>query len=357
MYNPTSQEADIYALLSDNDPIIHDPAAMDNANLMGMFSSHTNYALSNDFNQDFLSFDMTSQHYTPSDPYSLQRRRHSTAVQLMPPQSMPSAWSAMDHRSSLPNIFQPPNPDRFGPLSVKREPAIEFNPLPWSTETTTVRRKRSLSEQLDPGHLAPPMSGIASRRVSMATPSDIHAWQKMVQPKEDELKQVKEEEDEETPEDYPHITEADVEAAKTNPSAIPRRQKLRYEGDEYTPKWVRYTGQSKEGYCDTCPSGKWLQLKNSAYWYHKQFFHGISSVSGKRFQNPIEQRQGKQDALEGLCHQCKEFVPVCNSKRKNSVLWYRHAHKCHIYDRPKPRNMLRKDVYQEQLPIKRPKYI
>lgn len=49
-------------------------------------------------------------------------------------------------------------------------------------------------------------------------------------------------------------------------AAMPRRQKLRYDGDHYTPKWVRYTGHLKEGYCDSCHPGKWLQLKNSAYW-------------------------------------------------------------------------------------------
>ncbi|KAI9268440.1 hypothetical protein EDC94DRAFT_514494 [Helicostylum pulchrum] len=119
-------------------------------------------------------------------------------------------------------------------------------------------------------------------------------------------------------------------------AAMPRRQKLRYEGDNYTPKWVRYTGHLKEGYCDSCNPGKWLQLKNSAYWYHKQFYHGISSVSGKSFMKPLEQRMGKGDMIEGLCHQCHRFVPACNGKKKNNyMLWYRHAHKCHLYDKPK----------------------
>ncbi|SAM01414.1 hypothetical protein [Absidia glauca] len=76
-----------------------------------------------------------------------------------------------------------------------------------------------------------------------------------------------------------------------------------------------------------------------AYWYHKQFFHGISSVSGQPFTSPLEQRINKEtDLLEGLCHQCLQFVPICNTKRKNSVLWYRHAHKCHIYDKPKSKS-------------------
>ncbi|KAI9319492.1 hypothetical protein BX666DRAFT_1835783, partial [Dichotomocladium elegans] len=109
--------------------------------------------------------------------------------------------------------------------------------------------------------------------------------------------------------------------------ARPRRQKLRFDEDQYTPSWVRYNGQAKEGLCDTCSPGKWLQLKNSAYWYHKQFFHGISSVSGQPFIKPLETRWVDQDLLEGLCHQCHQWVPVSNVKRKNSVLWYRHAHK------------------------------
>ncbi|CAO3688540.1 unnamed protein product [Rhizopus stolonifer] len=118
--------------------------------------------------------------------------------------------------------------------------------------------------------------------------------------------------------------------------SMPRRQKQRYEGDYYTPNWVRYTGHLKEGYCDSCHPGKWLQLKNSAYWYHKQFYHGISSVTGKPFNKPIEQRLGKGSLTEGLCHQCQRFVPVCNSKKKNNyMLWYRHAHKCHLHDKNK----------------------
>lgn len=62
--------------------------------------------------------------------------------------------------------------------------------------------------------------------------------------------------------------------------------------------------------------------------YHKQFYHGISSVSGKLFIKPIEQRMGKGDMIEGLCHQCHRYVPACNGKKKNNyMLWYRHAHK------------------------------
>ncbi|KAI0224392.1 hypothetical protein L0F63_007196 [Massospora cicadina] len=120
-----------------------------------------------------------------------------------------------------------------------------------------------------------------------------------------------------------------------DPDQIPRRQHLRYPGDLYTPQWVRSNGHKKEGYCDLCSPGKWLQLKNSAYWYHKQFFHGISSVSGKFFCGPVQTRQKDPDVVEGLCHQCHQWIQMSSAKRRNSVLWFRHAHKCHVYHKPK----------------------
>ncbi|KAI8334401.1 hypothetical protein BC941DRAFT_472984 [Chlamydoabsidia padenii] len=140
--------------------------------------------------------------------------------------------------------------------------------------------------------------------------------------------------------DFPDMCPRDVELARTDPEARPRRQKLRFNGDMYTPKWVRFNGQSKEGLCDTCEPGRWLQLKNSAYWYHKQFYHGISSVSGAEFVKPVDTRWVDQDLVEGLCHQCQQWVAVSNVKRKNSVLWFRHAHKCHVYHKPKTSYLL-----------------
>ena len=127
--------------------------------------------------------------------------------------------------------------------------------------------------------------------------------------------------------------EVDWQLVEENPEALPRLQKPRYKQDDYNPKWVRYTAHNKEGYCDTC--GRWLQLKNSAYWYHKQFYHGISSVSGKPFLEPLEQRISNEGVIEGLCHQCGYFVPICNGKRqKNSLLWYKHAHKVLFFVEP-----------------------
>ncbi|KAJ3327643.1 hypothetical protein HDU76_011388 [Blyttiomyces sp. JEL0837] len=64
-------------------------------------------------------------------------------------------------------------------------------------------------------------------------------------------------------------------------TSVPRRQRLRFEGDLYTPEWVRFEGQAKEGLCNLCSMpGR----------YHKQFVHGISSVSGVQFVKPVDLR-------------------------------------------------------------------
>ncbi|GAA5801894.1 hypothetical protein HPULCUR_007352 [Helicostylum pulchrum] len=419
MYNNNNRnltaQPDIYAILNTDDPAIEGPIDTD-ALVKDIFS--TDYSLAQspiqldsststnssqfNFNNDLINFDITDSHYTPTSNFlsptyqettsftqpDFSNRRHSVAASsfhlrpyhhqappppapapplLFTPTSLAPVNETYHHRASMPNIFLPQQQQpRYNPNVIHHRSPVNFNPMPWSPQTWPVKqdlpviepRKRFYSQQLDnvPTQTCPlPMSGILSRRTSVATPNDIVTWNRMVSPDDRIMLQERKrraesmhslgenpfrepvskkqkadvlvKEEETNTEDYPVITEADLEAAKKDPNAIPRRQKLRYQGDEYTPKWVRYTGQLKEGYCDTCKPGKWLQLKNSAYWYHKQFFHGISSVSGKPFQKPLEQRAGDHDVIEGLCHQCKVFVPICNSKRKNNVLWYRHAHK------------------------------
>lgn len=66
--------------------------------------------------------------------------------------------------------------------------------------------------------------------------------------------------------------EASVNANTFEPSSAdddsqPRKQKLRFAEDAYTPLWVKGAATQKEGLCDMCPApGRWLQLKNSAFW-------------------------------------------------------------------------------------------
>ena len=124
-------------------------------------------------------------------------------------------------------------------------------------------------------------------------------------------------------------------APEAQPATAPfpelRQQSLRFAGDLYTPQWVRNEKTKKEGLCELCPPpGKWLQLKNSAFWYHKQFAHGVCSITGKLFNAPLEFRivwLVSQNAIsesacfvqliaEGKCHQCEEFINLSNSKKR-----------------------------------------
>ena len=108
----------------------------------------------------------------------------------------------------------------------------------------------------------------------------------------------------------------------------PRAQELRFEGDRYTPKYVRGHGNKREGWCGICRPGRWLVLKNSAFWYDKSFTHGISAATGSAFESPTETRRmkGNPDVWEGLCHGCGEWIPLISSKKKGTT-WFRHAYK------------------------------
>ncbi|KAK3302097.1 uncharacterized protein B0T15DRAFT_487329 [Chaetomium strumarium] len=117
---------------------------------------------------------------------------------------------------------------------------------------------------------------------------------------------------------------------------IPHEQELRFEGDLYTPKWVRGHGNKREGWCGICKPGRWLVLKNSAFWYDKSFTHGISAATGNPFQEPQETRRmdGNPDVWEGLCGSCNEWIALVSSKKKGTT-WFRHAYKCHTHPKVK----------------------
>jgi len=113
-----------------------------------------------------------------------------------------------------------------------------------------------------------------------------------------------------------------------DPDLEPRSQELRFEGDLYTPKYVRGHGNKREGWCGICKPGRWLVLKNSAYWYDKSFTHGISAATGLPFEGPKESRRmsGNPDVWEGLCGSCGEWIALISSKKKGTT-WFRHAYK------------------------------
>lgn len=121
-----------------------------------------------------------------------------------------------------------------------------------------------------------------------------------------------------------------------DPDMVPHEQELRFPGDLYTPKWVRGQGNKREGWCGLCKPGRWLVLKNSAFWYDKSFTHGVSAATGAAFQSPQDTRrtEGNLDVWEGLCGSCGDWIALVSSKKKGTT-WFRHAYKCHTHPKVK----------------------
>lgn len=114
----------------------------------------------------------------------------------------------------------------------------------------------------------------------------------------------------------------------SDPDLVPHEQDLRFQGDLYTPRWVRGHGNKREGWCGLCKPGRWLVLKNSAFWYDKSFTHGVSAATGAAFKGPQETRrtEGNLDVWEGLCGSCGDWIALVSSKKKGTT-WFRHAYK------------------------------
>ncbi|KIW01077.1 uncharacterized protein PV09_07368 [Verruconis gallopava] len=131
----------------------------------------------------------------------------------------------------------------------------------------------------------------------------------------------------------------------SEPEMVPHEQELRFPGDLYTPKWVRGHGNKREGWCGLCKPGRWLVLKNSAFWYDKSFTHGVSAATGAAFQSPQETRrtEGNLDVWEGLCGSCGEWIALVSSKKKGTT-WFRHAYKCHTHPKVKDGPKRRREI-------------
>jgi hypothetical protein len=176
------------------------------------------------------------------------------------------------------------------------------------------------------------------------------------------------------PDLYPSLHEEPSQppSEDMNPSdadMVPYEQELRFDGDLYTPKLVRGHGNKREGWCGICKPGRWLVLKNSAYWYDKSFTHGISAATGAPFHEPLDKRRmdGNPDVWEGLCGSCNKWIALVSSKKKGTT-WFRHAYKvtsllgssetqttntstqCHTHPKVKDTPKRRRDNSQARLP-------
>lgn len=112
-----------------------------------------------------------------------------------------------------------------------------------------------------------------------------------------------------------------------SPSLKPLQQCPRFPGDLYTPTFIRKEGKAREGWCGLCRPGRWLVLKNSAFWYDKSFVHGISATSGQAWDGPSQTRFGrKAEVWEGLCGTCGQWI-ILTASKSGGVSWFRHAYK------------------------------
>ncbi|KAK4638536.1 Meiotic expression up-regulated protein 26 [Fulvia fulva] len=133
----------------------------------------------------------------------------------------------------------------------------------------------------------------------------------------------------------PRIPTSDNAIARTDPppqqtsdEAIPRRQNPKFVNDQYTARWVRGDGTEREGWCGLCSS--WHKLKDSAYWYHMHYTHGISYTTGKEFDKPVEWRPANSAAgAEALCGGCRQWIYIGrHDGGKWKTPYYRHAYRC-----------------------------
>ncbi|KAK1777842.1 hypothetical protein QBC45DRAFT_180898 [Copromyces sp. CBS 386.78] len=245
----------------------------------------------------------------------------------------------MQSHHSSPTVAQPQLPLSFGNLQ-----AVQQNPYLLRSNGPVLQHSGMLLPSQLPSHgfhpvqhhfeQPPPLlsHGFFRMLSSNADPSSLHHHYADLSDPPDLFAALQEEQLDPPPEDM----------NPDDPEMVPHEQELRFDGDLYTPKWVRGHGNKREGWCGICKPGRWLVLKNSAYWYDKSFTHGISAPTGCRFQEPqkIRRMEGNPEVWEGFCGTCRDWVALVSNKKKGTT-WFRHAYKCHthtkIKDTPKRR--------------------
>ncbi|KAK6950019.1 hypothetical protein Daesc_008342 [Daldinia eschscholtzii] len=241
----------------------------------------------------------------------------------------------MSSRHSSPTMPNHPLPLNFGnlqavqqhPFLVSHPPAFR-NSMLLPTQLPSQLPSQAFHPEAHHFETPPPLlsHGLFRMLQSNADPHSLHGHYTDLSDPPDLYASLQEEQIPPPPEDM----------NPSDPDLIPHEQELRFEGDLYTPRWVRGHGNKREGWCGICKPGRWLVLKNSAFWYDKSFTHGISAATGNPFQEPKETRRmdGNPDVWEGLCGSCNDWIALVSSKKKGTT-WFRHAYKCHTHPKVK----------------------
>lgn len=272
-------------------------------------------------------------------PYSVdgaRNKRWSTGSYGTAPNRRPSPFvyhhqhepfnphARMSSRHSSPTIAHGQLPLNFGNLQAAQQHPYLLGGAPAFHRNSMLLPSQLPSQSFhhDPHHFdtPPPLlsHGLFRMLQSNADPHSLHGHYTDLSDPPDLYASLSEEQ-------LPPPTE---DMNPSDPDLMPHEQELRFDGDLYTPKWVRGHGNKREGWCGICKPGRWLVLKNSAFWYDKSFTHGISAATGNPFQEPQETRRmdGNPDVWEGLCGSCNEWIALVSSKKKGTT-WFRHAYK------------------------------
>lgn len=259
--------------------------------------------------------------------YSVAQRRPSPALYHSPPsvpqrysyQSLPApvAASAM-FPSSQPMNARPPFM-MTGPSTFNRNNMVLASQLPTQVPSYFYNHNETHGVVATPPTL--PSHGLLRVLQSNGEPHPLTGLYADLSDPPDLFSCLQEEQAPPPPEDM----------NPSDPEMVPYEQELRFENDLYTPRWVRGHGNKREGWCGICKPGRWLVLKNSAFWYDKSFSHGISAATGTPFQEPLDSRRmnGNPDIWEGLCGSCNDWIPLVSSKKKGTT-WFRHAYKVNM---------------------------
>ncbi|KAI9891108.1 MAG: hypothetical protein M1814_003307 [Vezdaea aestivalis] len=254
----------------------------------------------------------TSPFVPPSQESAISRpgHFHSPATPLSLPVVTPPSFSAQ--RDSKPQPLVLPTTYEFGPQLSSA--ALFFSP-----------------DAMDHFQTTPPMT-------SMSLPSTLgdnylQQQQQLQQPRQSVPSLPRDSPDIFASARLDHLSPPLADMLTTDPELRPREQEVRSDNDKYTPRWVRGHGQKREGWCGLCRPGKWLILKNSAYWYDKSFTHGICAGTGEVFGAPEGMRRSidNHEIWEGYCGTCDQWISLINSKRSGTS-WFRHVAKVERLD-------------------------
>lgn len=260
--------------------------------------------------------------------YGTMSNRKPSPFMYHPNPDVFNTQQRMSTRHSSPTTATVPLPLNYGNLQAVQQapymmvapPLFQRNPMFLPSQMPPTVPSQVLSPELNNyGAPAPLLShGLFRMLQSNADPHCLHGAYTDLSDPPDLYAALQEEQIPPPPEDM----------NPDDPDLVPHEQELRFEGDLYTPRWVRGHGNKREGWCGICKPGRWLVLKNSAFWYDKSFSHGISAATGSPFQEPQQKRRmdGSPEVWEGLCGSCNDWVPLVSSKKKGTT-WFRHAYK------------------------------